>query len=98
MSALTISVTNNDVSITTVNKPVTIQTESTAFNVGLAEYGGYGPKGDKGDQGPIGPPGSSHGGLTAGGQSGDLLMKSSNIDYEVEWVAQANLVINAGYF
>ena len=41
--------------------------------------GPQGPKGDPGPQGPAGP------GVAAGGTTGQVLVKSSNADYDTEW-------------
>ena len=48
--------------------------------------GETGPKGDTGDTGPQGPKGDPGVGVPAGGTTGQVLAKSSNNDYETQWV------------
>ena len=47
--------------------------------------GSTGPQGPEGPQGPTGASGANGSGIAGGGTTGQALVKSSNVDYEVEW-------------
>lgn len=48
-------------------------------------------KGPKGDQGPQGLRGSNGNGVVVGGSTGQVLAKTSNIDYDVQWTTLGTL-------
>lgn len=83
-----------------VEQPVNLEIEQPEINIELGTAGPQGPKGDKGDtgdtgatgpqgpegpDGPQGPAGPTGPGVAAGGTTGQILAKSSNVDFETLW-------------
>lgn len=52
--------------------------------------GPQGPQGPEGEQGPTGPQGVPGEGVPGGGLTGQVLGKASNVDFDTDWVDQAD--------
>ena len=65
---------------------VTIHTTDGKQTDFIIKNGIDGQQGAQGPQGPEGPQGSTGQGLVAGGTTGQILQKKSDVDYDTEWV------------
>lgn len=90
---ITITDITQPISVNETNEEVIVNEEIINFTVNLAQgergpqgpQGVIGPKGDKGDQGIVGPKGDPGIGIASGGAYGQILMKSTNANYDTQW-------------
>lgn len=92
-NTITITDISQPVSINETVEEILVSEEIIDVTVNLAQgergpqgpQGVIGPKGDKGDQGIIGPKGDPGIGIASGGTYGQILMKSTTVDYDTQW-------------
>ena len=82
-----IRLNKKDKTLKIVNRKETIKLKQLREEINLKHTGKPGPKGDQGDPGSPGAPGADGVGIPDGGNTGEVLKKSSNSDYDVAWGA-----------
>lgn len=87
----------NEINFTSTATDNTISFDSSSdvfTNINFTGQVSEGPQGPIGPQGPAGPIGESGVGIASGGNTGDLLAKTSNDDYDTAFIDPASLPIS----